>query len=396
VLILLSFHWTLVGEDYYLVVNTDTDPGGESFFLGRYFPGFGRGKSIHEPVDPLLNELYEPPVLDPPAESAPETRYFYYEEWGEVRRLQAQLVYNAPQGSCLVYVQRSGAVEERDWEALGAWFDEQVYPSVSQHFGSPGDIDHNGRVILLFYKFSSQHLAGYFSDSDLFSTSRYSGSNQGEILYFNLRYRRLFSSLMKETYPHELQHLINSSLRLTRSLEPMELWLNEGLAESAAQLALGSPWEYNQEIWNDPDGDFWAGTSLIRWDGDLRDYALSYLFVQYLRAQAGDKSFLRHLVSMEEPGLEGVIHTMSLYGVDYDSPADLLQAFYLAILLQKEEGILGFGKTGAELNLQVRPPDSSYNGVLEPGAAVYLPLSNGDPPVLLPDALKVLDTRDYR
>lgn len=395
-ILVISLQWTLPGEDYYLIVNTESGPDAESFYLGHYFTGFGPGKSVRDSHELEFDEDYEPPVLEDPDEIAPEIRYFYYEEWGEIRRLQAQLVYNDPQGSCLIYVQRSGAVQERDWDALGAWFDGEVYPSVSQNFGIPGDVDKNGRVILLFYKFGSQHLSGYFNDTDLFSSSRYSGSNQAEILYFNLRYRRMFSSLMKETYPHELQHLINASLRMSRSLEPMELWLNEGLAESAAHLALGSPWEYNQEIWNDPDGEFWAGTSLTRWKGDLRDYALSYLFVQYIRAQTGDKSFLRQLISMEDPGLMGVIDTLDRYEVHYDSPEDLLQSFYLAILLQKEEGIWGFGDIGPELNLQVRSPKPSFNGILVPGAAVYLPLSTGEPRNPLPETLKVLDTRDYR
>lgn len=394
--LMLWLNLTLQAEDYYLIVNTGSGPDAESYYLGHYFSGFGPSKSVPTRQDWGLSEPYVAPEMDVPGEATPAQRFFFYEEQGEIRRLQAQLVYNAPGGHCLIYVQRSGAVEERDWDALGEWFDREVYPSVSQNFGLPGDVDHNERIILLFYKFGTEYLSGYFSDSDLYSTSRYSGSNEGEILYFNLRYTQMFSSLMKETYPHELQHLINSSLRMNRSLQPMELWLNEGLAETAAHISLGNPWEYNQEIWNDPDGDFWAGTSLTAWEGDLRDYALSYLFVQYLRAQSAQKSLLHDLILSRDPGLQGVVNTLDSYGVHYDSPADLLQSFFLAIALQDLEGTLGFGVMGSELGLEVKTPGDQYNGVLPPGAAVYLPLSTEKPRSPLPEPLKMLDTRDYR
>lgn len=394
--LMICLHLTLQAGDYYLIVNTGSGPEAESYYLGHYFSGFGPSKSVPQRQDWDQSEPYMAPEMDVPGETVPLQRFFFYEEQGEIRRLQAQLVYNAPEGHCLVYVQRSGAVEERDWDALGEWFDRQVYPSVSQNFGLPGDVDRNERIILLFYKFGTEYLSGYFSDSDLYSTSRYSASNEGEILYFNLRFNHMFSSLMKETYPHELQHLINSSLRMTRSLPPMELWLNEGLAETAAYISLGSPRDYNQEIWNDPDGAFWAGTSLTAWDGDLRDYALSYLFVQYLRAQTDHKNLLRDLISAREPGLQGVVNTLDSYGVPFDSPADLIQSFYLAIALQDVEGKLGFGAIGSELGLVVKSPGPDFNGVLPPGAAVYLPLSTGKPHSPLPDTLKMLDTRDYR
>jgi len=380
-------------EDFKLLINTDVDSMGESIYLGSYFPGFGpaKRKDYQEPSMDL--ESYVPP--QDPMSHFPETRFFFYEDRSEILRLEARKVYDQPRGHCVIYVQKSGAVQTRDWDAVGQWFDETVYPPMIRSFGIPSDVDHNGKILLLFYKTEDPRLSGYFSDSDLYDRAVYSGSNQAEILYFNLRERDSLSQLMIDTYPHEFQHLINSSQRLQKGLEEMPRWMDEGLAESAAQWINGDDWLYNQQIWNDLDGAFWSGTSLIQWRGESEDYALSYLFFQYLRSLAEDPSIFRELIENPTSGLTGVIEVMARHDIYWDSEEDLLVSFYLAMALQ-QQGLYGFGDAPERLGIQPRSPSDEFSPMLEPGAAVYLPLKTPDPSQNLPGHLKWLDTRDYR
>ncbi|MQA91771.1 MAG: hypothetical protein GEU90_16375 [Gemmatimonas sp.] len=152
---------------------------------------------------------------------------------------------------------------ELDYDGFARDFDDFVFPTLSEAFGSPTDIDENGRVILFFTRAVNELtppggtgvIAGYFWGGDVFPRHSDGGlggcaaSNEGEILYLAIpdpgeeigstpisaeTLRRVALS----TIGHELQHLINTGRRLhvNGASTVEEKWLNEGLSFMAEEL----------------------------------------------------------------------------------------------------------------------------------------------------------------
>ena len=153
------------------------------------------------------------------------------------------------------------------WERLLAELDGIVAPADTAMFGSPSDIDGNGRVILLFTprvnaleQPGTARVGGFFLPIDLAATDgedaltnttrgACGASNQAEIIYLAVADpdgaagpARTVEQAIAEargTTAHELQHLINASSRVSRagfgSVEVV--WLDESLSAVAEELA---------------------------------------------------------------------------------------------------------------------------------------------------------------
>lgn len=165
----------------------------------------------------------------------------------------------------------AGGFTAEDWTALADEFDRVVFPTDTAYFGSPLDIDGNGRVILLFTpevnrltpRGSGTLVGGFFLALDLAASGRGGGgappplgetcpaSNEGELIYAVApdpegsfgdpltvaQTRRIARQLL----PHELQHLINAQRRVflgERGFGALEeSWLDEGLSHLAEEVA---------------------------------------------------------------------------------------------------------------------------------------------------------------
>ncbi|MFQ5678483.1 MAG: hypothetical protein ACE5HP_03400 [Gemmatimonadota bacterium] len=175
-----------------------------------------------------------------------------------------------------------GGFTDAEWASLADEFDRVVLPTDRAYFGTPSDIDGNGRVVLLFTPEvnrltppgSASFIGGFFLALDLADSGRGGGapspdggtcpaSNEAEIIYAAVpdpaaafgdaltvsQTRRIVRELM----PHELQHLINAGGRVlddeTGFEAREESWLDEGLshlAEEVTGLALaGAPVRQN-------------------------------------------------------------------------------------------------------------------------------------------------------
>ena len=159
----------------------------------------------------------------------------------------------------------SGGFSTADYQRYAAKFDTLVYPLDVGAFGTPTDIDGNGRVGIIFTRAvnelteaqSDAYVGGFTYSRDLFPktggddrTGNCATSNQGEYFYAlapdptgaingNVRTRGFVDSATVPVLAHELQHLINASRRLyvntlTESFE--DQWLDEGLAHIAEEL----------------------------------------------------------------------------------------------------------------------------------------------------------------
>src|SRR5262249_23361905 len=131
-----------------------------------------------------------------------------------------------------------GEYEGPDVQTLASAFEDRVWPAIVAAFGPPGDVDGNGKVVVLLTHELGAHLnggwlIGYFGNADLVRGRDDSddcsegGSNHGEIVYLNdLRdgqangYARqdLLATVYPATLAHELQHLLNFERR----------WVGEG------------------------------------------------------------------------------------------------------------------------------------------------------------------------
>jgi hypothetical protein len=159
----------------------------------------------------------------------------------------------------------AGGFTNEDYLEFGQFFDEEVWPLVTGTFGTPSDIDGNGRAIIFFTiavnelpensnapENAGSYVGGFFFNRDLFPASSCAGSNSAEMFYLlvpdsagqaNDGGRRPFPrQMVRAQIPillvHEFQHLVNDSRRLHVNAAPIweQTWLNEGLSHIAEEL----------------------------------------------------------------------------------------------------------------------------------------------------------------
>ena len=148
----------------------------------------------------------------------------------------------------------SGSLSQEDIELFAGLFDDPIYPVDTRTFGSPSDLDANGRVIILFTPSvnrlsppgSNDFVGGFFFGLDLMPGVEH--SNAGEVFYVlvpdptgeygNVRDAELIRSLVPPILAHEFQHMIHHNERMiVREASSREaFWLSEGLAHMAEDL----------------------------------------------------------------------------------------------------------------------------------------------------------------
>lgn len=145
----------------------------------------------------------------------------------------------------------ASALTDSDFAFLADHFENVAYPSDRYYFGTPEDLDHNGKIfIVLSGKLivpGEGGYMGYVSPADLLQDDE-SGvrSNEGEIIflahpstYTQIGYTReeFFKKSAPTALVHELKHLIATTVRWYRGFPSEELWLEESTAVVAQELA---------------------------------------------------------------------------------------------------------------------------------------------------------------
>ena len=156
----------------------------------------------------------------------------------------------------------AGGFTDADYARVAVEFDTLVAPVEDAAFGTPTDIDANGKVVIFFTSAvnaltaagSSSFVTGYFHPRDLLPQS-YLGepycpaSNEREMFYMpvpdpsgavngNAYTVGFIDSLTLVTLAHENQHLVNFGRRMyvNNAVTDEEPWLNEGLSDIAEEL----------------------------------------------------------------------------------------------------------------------------------------------------------------
>ena len=140
-------------------------------------------------------------------------------------------------------------------QGVGQLFDQTMYPIDTTTFGSPTDIDQNGRLIMLMSPVVNSltpastcqqqgFIGGFFNSTDLVNAAN---SNGGEIFYSivpdpngTVSCAHSVNEMLLDTpaiFLHELQHLINFSQHFVlRNGNAEKGWLDEGLSIVAEEL----------------------------------------------------------------------------------------------------------------------------------------------------------------
>lgn len=156
----------------------------------------------------------------------------------------------------------NGGFSASDFQEIATEFDDVVYPVDAQWFGTPTDINGDGKITILFTAAINRltppgslgFAGGFFYSGDLLPRSIPSqgynceSSNEQEIIYLlapdpngQINGNRFSLTTAREssrgTTAHELQHLINQGVRqsVSRSATLEVTWLNEGLSHFAEE-----------------------------------------------------------------------------------------------------------------------------------------------------------------
>ena len=141
-------------------------------------------------------------------------------------------------------------------------------------------------------------IAGYFHGRDFLLNNQF--SNRRDMVYINSAFLLMDWNGAASTLAHEVVHLINhAEAELVWQEQgrwaPMDLWINEGLAEKSHYVVFGeNPAGRIDWFVNDALGTISRGNNFFVWGNHrnfhtaaiLDDYATAYLFVRWLFLQA--------------------------------------------------------------------------------------------------------------
>ncbi|TGL69643.1 peptidase M30 [Leptospira kmetyi] len=224
--------------------------------------------------------------------------------------LQASLV---GEGNSVSVYAEYGQESTLNYANIVREFDQKIFPKVTAAFGTPSDMDQNGKVNLLFLdirdgsKPGGSFVAGFFDPFDFFTDDPRSSvrSNSKEILYIDsVQLKELAekdvasgkSDTLLSTIAHEFQHLIRFQYELPDYQSQKvrdETWLNEGTSEVASDIAGYSPQTNRIQCYRGNIAGACArgvnGSTLFGSSGfsSVVDYAFAYAFMKYLYTVSG-------------------------------------------------------------------------------------------------------------
>lgn len=297
--------------------------------------------------------------------------------------LDATLRYGSTDSKCLIYVE-NGKEAEHDWNSAGEKFDTEIYPKDIEYFGNPTDVDGNGKVVILYYAMDQDYL-GYFWAYDLYDEPN---SNQMEIFYMNIGWAGPDDPEMIRTLAHEFQHMINYGNRVyLNDKSGMDTWLDEALAESAEHVVFNSPGQSRIDTFvSDPEGLISNGLPLCVWgDGEVENYSLVYLFMQYCRIHATDGvGIYKKLINHQYGDYRGIEDIMKVQNTEFTDFETLSTSYRIANLLQDNTGIYGYGKDSDIFKLEVNSLTNSTTE-LKPGGCIYIDVTQENIDSFIPE-----------
>ncbi|MBF8437500.1 carboxypeptidase regulatory-like domain-containing protein [Halanaerobiaceae bacterium Z-7014] len=204
----------------------------------------------------------------------------------------------------LIYLEDGYQLETETLEEMAAAYDDNIYPTVMDHFGfhakTEYDWDGNGRTIIFIEDMggSSQNgmIMGYFHSKDYFSNNELNDkyiSNEADMFYINYQAVKEAESRtgftmdnVLQTVAHEFQHLVFFVNKRNAGRKGTDTWINEGFSMLAEYLTgyrdYNGDLRINSFYFSEPEQ-----TSTMYWDQNSSDYGASALIGYYLYEKLG-------------------------------------------------------------------------------------------------------------
>ena len=298
-------------------------------------------------VERLQGEGDVPQVVATSAEPIPvgtlETFWVQNEDTTEYFQVSARMVYARPH--IYFWVEEGVDFDQGDVERLVDEFEDQIYPTDREFFGSewtPG-VDGDPHLYILFTRGLGSWVAGYFGSNDEYHPAVNEYSNSHEMFYINADGQSLADPYTYSTLAHEFQHMIHWSLD-----ENEDSWVDEGFAELASFLNGYDTGGWDYAFAEDPDVPltFWPSG-----DDSGVHYGQSFLFMTYFLDRFGREA-TQALAREQANGLDSVDRTLAALGMTEPGTAepitgdDVFQDLAVALLLH--DSSIGDGRFSLE------------------------------------------------
>lgn len=284
-------------------------------------------------------DLLAPPTIVPPSEPLRlgSVRNFWITNNND-QQFSVRAVLREVTDHAYFWVHDEAAVSASDLRALAQTFEQEIYPTTRQFFGSepnPG-IDGDPHIYILYARRVGQGVAGYFSSGDLVHPEVDPYSNGHEMFVFNADAVDLDDPFTYGVLAHEFQHMIQWNIDRDEAL-----WVNEGYAELAVRLNRLDPGGLEYYYLEDTD------LQLNDWPNDNNTephYGASYLFLSYLFDRFG-RDFSATLARDPLNGLEALDQLLALAGAgtgDVLTADAIVRDWAVANLLNQSGGPFGY------------------------------------------------------
>lgn len=280
----------------------------------------------------------------PVAVGATESFYVSNSDDDSTATITAVMRYATPH--VYFWVDKTVSADEDDIRTVVDTFEEEIYPTDREFFGSewtPG-IDGDPHLYILWARGLGSNTAGYYSPADEVSRMAHPYSNQHEMFYMNAEGMQLTDDYVMTVLAHEFQHMIHWYADANE-----DIWVNEGFAELAVTLngydVGGADWMYV----SDPDIQLntWSD---INSNDVSQHYGGAFLFMNYFLGRFGAEA-TQALVRSPLNGLVGIddifrqLELTEPSGTQLLTAEDIMADFGAALLIQDasvENGRFGF------------------------------------------------------
>ena len=228
---------------------------------------------------------FEPVRTTPPVEDIGSIQDFWTYDFAAKKNVKTTATLRLITDHVKWWAANNANVDMNGLRATANTFETKTYPTDRRLYGeewSPG-IDADPRINLVFARLPGS-AAGYFSGSDEEPVWVNEFSAERELIYLNTLAYRLGSSDMETTIAHEFCHMIQFNTRRRSAV-----WFNEGHAV-LCQRANGFFPTDGEAYLRVPDTQLndWADLDTAR-----PHYGLAYMFLDYLRQNAGGDDLIR-------------------------------------------------------------------------------------------------------
>lgn len=264
---------------------------------------------VNDPIE-LANRLLHREI--PPATLAPTTAFTqvgaqqsFWVGDGEVENFRVQATLRYITDHAYFWIQNDIHYNQRDLETLANIFEDHIYPTDREFFGSewtPG-VDGDPHIYILYAGGLGEGIAGYYSSADEYPPQVNRYSNGHEMFLINADNSPLDDAYTFGVLAHELQHMIHWYQDRNESN-----WLSEGFSELAVMLNNYYSGGFDSLYTANPN------LQLNDWPDDSQEdttphYGSGFLFLSYFLDRFGEAA-TKALVANQDNDLKSVDTTL--------------------------------------------------------------------------------------